>query len=215
MSDLLDEVKQELKEEKFIKLGKTLAPYVLSVMVAIIIGVSAKLWWVDYRNDKIYDAGADYQMAVLKMRAKNVDDAELRFKSIIENNGTIYTPLSQLTLAAFQDFKGHHDDATIIYKATMEKSGKDVIFYDLAKYLQLKAEASIKLDENVKAGLNKYVEDDAVFSSSANDLIVGSEFASLDKETVKHRINALLTDTATPASIRERIKVINSYLDTQ
>ena len=156
MVDLLDEVKQELKEEQFLKLAKTLAPYVLSIMVAIIIVVSAKLWWVDYRNDKIFRAGADYQMAILKMRARNVDEAEQWFKTVIDSNGTVYTSLSQLTLAALQDFKGQHDNASTLYKAAMEKSNKSTIFYDLAKYLELKAEANNKFSDSVKEGLNHW-----------------------------------------------------------
>lgn len=213
MADLLDEVKQELKEEQFIKLGKTLAPYALTIMLSIIVGVSAKLWWTDYRNDKIYQAGADYQMAVLKMRAMNTSEAEVRLRTLIDNNGTVYTSLAQLSLAAFQDFKGNHSDAYQLYKKASSTNNKSQVTYDLAKFLELKASISANTTEN--EALNEYVDDDAVFASSANDLIVGSEFSTGDSEKIKSRINLLLTDTSTPVSIRERIKVMNSYLEVK
>lgn len=207
MSDLLDEVKQDLSEERLLDAIRKLLPIISIFFITFIAGYGIKSWWTSYQNDKIYSDGSVYLTSIIKMRTGNVDSAVENLEKISSNDSN-YAALSNLNLAAHSYFKKDYVKAITIYQAVAENREFSKTFQDFAK-IQL---ILIKLDSE-KISADEAVEElksisrrESYFGSLADELRLNLLISLNKKDEFKSLQNELITDSTAPASVKNRVK---------
>lgn len=202
--DFLDEVKQELSEEKLHKLIKKYSPLVFGMMLAVIIGIVGGLWWKSYKADKIFQDGGQYVAAITKMKAYKPDDAISTFEGIANNN-TAYGMFAALNVASFKHYKKDYNEAQKWYSEVESNSSYDTNFRELATLMKIKAMSDSEANvENTTKLLEDYIKRDSAFKYSAIEFLASIYINKGQTEKAAEKLDLLLTDTATPASIKER-----------
>lgn len=202
--DFLDEVKQELSEENLHKLIKKYSPLVFGMMIAIIIGIVGGLWWKSYKEEKVFQDGGQYVAAITKMKAYKPDDAVAAFEAIANNN-TAYGMFSALNVASFKHYKKDYNDAQKWYSEVESNSSYDRNFRDLAALMKIKSMSDNEANtENTAKLLEDYIDSDSAFKYSALEFLASIYINKGEFDKASEKLNLLLTDTATPPSIKER-----------
>lgn len=207
MSDLLDEVKQDLSEERLLDAIKKLLPIIAVFFITFIAGYSIKNWWTSYHNDKIYQDGSTYLSSMIKMRTGNVNSALESFEKISSNDSN-YAALSNLNIAAHASFKKDFVKAITVYEFVAENSSYSKTFRDFAKMqlvsIQLESE-KISADEALTA-LKSISRSESDFGSLADELRLNLLLTQGKLEDFKLLHAELITDPTVPATIKNRIK---------
>ncbi len=209
MVDILDEVREELKDERALNFIKQHGKFILTLMVACIIGASLKIWWNDYQENKAHKAGGDFITAILKMRAYKPDEAVKKFESLFSNDSTNYAAFAGLNVASYSDFKKDYAKSSVIYNSVSENNDFDKSVRDLARFLAIKSKISSNGDKQELASeLEKYISENGIYKYSSLE-ILGSIYLDLgNKAKAKEIFNTALTDAQTPDSIRNRISTL-------
>ncbi len=203
MVDLLDEVRDELKDEKALNFIKQNGKFILILMVVTIFGAALKLWWMDYQENKSFHAGGEYMSAIMKMRAYKPDEAVKKFEELFTSNNTNYAALAGLNAGSYADFKKDYEKSYSIYKNVSENSNYDKSLRDLSKYLELKA-ALAKNDNDSIAGFESYVKD-GIYKFSALELLGTYYLQNGDKAKAKEAFSVILTDPESPQTLKKRV----------
>lgn len=206
MVDLLDEVRDELKDERALQFIKQNGTFILILMVVSIFGVALKLWWNDYQENKAYQAGGEYMSAIMKMRAYKPDEASKKFEDLFATNNTNYGALAGLNAGSYAEFKKDFEKSYMIYKNISENSSYDKSLRDLSKYLELKA-ALAKNKENVATELENYSKE-GIYKFSALELLGTYYLQNGNKEKAKEAFNTIITDPETPPTLRKRVSTL-------
>lgn len=207
MTDLLDEVKQDLREERTLDALKKLVPIIAIFIVTFIVVFGVKTWWTSYQNDKIFSDGGDYHTAAIKMRSGNAKDALEIFEKI-STNDTAYSALANLNLAAFSALKKDFIKAITIYESIYLNKNFPKAIRDFAKIqlitVQLEAEKiSLEnaLNELKEASLSKNE-----FSALADELRLNILISLNKVEEFDSLFNEIITDPNVSLSIKNRVK---------
>lgn len=202
--DIIDEVKQELSEENVHRLIKKYSPLIFGMMVAIIIGITAGLWWKSYRADKIHQDGGQYLKAILEMKTYKPDEAIKTFETIANNN-TTYGVFAGLNIGAFKYFKKDYAESQKWYSGISDNSSNEQSFRELAELMKIKAmianDANAEL--SIKA-LETYIKHNPTYKNSAEELLAMLYIQNNKPEKANEVLNLLVTDTTAPNTIKER-----------
>jgi hypothetical protein len=209
MVDLLDEVREELKDERALDFIKKNGSFILILMVVCIIGASLKLWWNDYQENRYHKAGGEFISGILKMRAYKPDDAVKKFEDLFTNDNTNYAALAGLNVGSYADFKKDFTKSSTVFKTVSDNSSFDHSFKDMAKFLQIKSALSNNGDkQELAAELEKYVKDGGIYKYSALELL-GTVYLNLgEKGKAKETFNIVITDAGVPDSLRNRVSTL-------
>ena len=210
MSDLLDEVKQDLSEEKLLSALKRLLPIVIVFFVTFIVAYGVKSWWTSYQNDKIYSDGSSYLSAIIKMRSGNATEALENFEKISTNDSN-YAALSSLNLAAHSAFKKDYVKAITIYRNVTENNSYAKVFRDFAQVQlvinQLESEKITSSEANEM--LKSISREKSDFGALADEFRLNLLLSMNQSEEFTKLYNELLTDTTVPVSVKKRIQELN------
>jgi len=204
MVDLLDEVKEDLKEEQLKEYIKKRGPFILGLMTIFIIGAILKLWWLDYQSNKSYKDGSEYLTATYKMRSYSPEKAIQKFESLFNNGSTNYAAMAGIHVGSYYEYKKDYDKASTSFEDVVN-GGYDKSFEDLAKFHSLKLASDNTDDlEAAISSMEDYINNDGIYKYSAQDILVALYIKSGNLQKAKDTINLIVTDINAPASIRER-----------
>lgn len=213
MSDLIHEIKDDIKQEQlhnFLKNhGKSIAVFV----VIFVVSLSAGLWYKDYQMNKVYKEGSEYLLAVNKMRAENVKDAVAKFESLHAGD-TNYAALATLNVASYALFNKDTAKALSLYSDVMNNSEYHQYLRDLAQisYIQLGYESQTSESPKTIKELESYISDKKTFRYSAQELLVAIFIKEKNFEKAKNIIDAVTTDPAAPGSISHRMEQYSALI---
>lgn len=214
MFDLLDEVQDELREEKKFNLVKRYGTYLLGFMVVFFISASIALWWKEYKQTQVFQVGGEFEKAYAKVINSNVAEGMKIFSELGQNDGTVYNVLALLNIAAYEDYKKNYEIAAKHYSEIVENKNASGLLKDFAQLMSLKAEISIpKRDkEKIIAELKKYAEGESAFKSSALELLAALQIKTKKFTDAEQTIARLLSDPNTPKSINQRAQEMAALL---
>ncbi len=206
MNDFLNEIKQEVREEKALLYIKRHFPAIAIFCVVLIAIFSLYSWYDGYMVDKANEESAIYGYAIKKAKSGNIDDAMKKFQTL-ESSNTAFgaSALLHLCMNAYvkKDF-----DLAIEYLKKIETNPKyHVFFHHLA--LLFKAEIVGYHRNNYNNAidlLNTYIENpNAMFKHLAQERIICMHLKNGNKAKAKEIILKAKVDPMTPENILLRI----------
>ena len=206
MSDIFNEVDEELRRERLKKLWERYGILIIALAVLFIAAVAGWRAYQWYEAKKAAEAGAAFDAAALLSEQDQHQDAAAAFAKIAEG-GSTYRVLAKLREAAAL---ANHDAkaAVAIYDAVASDRSLDQVQRDLAA---LRA-AYVLLDTSTYDELKNRIEPltaaDRAFRHSARALLALSAWRAGNAAETRRWADMVLADPNTPTNTRNQIEIL-------
>ncbi|HLH98510.1 MAG TPA: tetratricopeptide repeat protein [Xanthobacteraceae bacterium] len=214
MSDIFQEVDEEVRREQLKKLWARYQYLVYGAAVVLVLSVGgwrAYDWW---QTKKAAEAGAQFEAAITLSEQSKHSEAEAAFNKIAQDSTASYRELAQLRAAA-ELAETDPKAAVAAYDKVAENSSVRPDLRDLAA---LKA-GSLLLDAGsyaeARARLEPLAGDGHTFKHTARELLALSAWRSGDANAAKQWIDKINTDPATPPDERNRMEMLSALLASE
>lgn len=206
MVDLIDEVNEDLRRERFTRLWQKVGVYVVAASVVIVVATVGSVVWKNYRESRQTEAAQAFLEAEKASRAQNNKEAAQKFAEVAKLNAQGFTPLAQMREAYALTKAGVMDQALAAYNNVVADNGADAGLRALARiHAAALMSDTGKPAAEIKAVLDPLVQDkENPFSAFAREQLA---YAALQEGNAAeaHRLLAELTaDSNAPASLRRR-----------
>ena len=211
MSELFDEVDEEVRREQFKKLWDKYSLYFIALMVLIVAAVGGWRGYQYLEAKKAAEAGAIFEKAVELSEQGKHAEAETAFADLAAKAPSGYRTLARLRAAAeaaARDPKA----AAKMYDDIAADRGVGGEWQDLAK---IRA-AGLLVDSASYADMQQRLEASATprstFRHSARELLALSAWRNNDMTAARKWVDAIAEDGETPPGLRSRAEALQALL---
>ena len=214
MSDIFQEVDEEVRREQFKKLWQRYQNYVFAAAVLIVLAVAgwrAYDWW---ETKKAAEAGAAFEAAITLSDQGKHAEAEAAFAKIAEDSATTYRTLA-LVRGAAELAQTDPKAAVAAYDKISANSSVVPALRDLAG---LRAGALL-IDSGAFADARQRLEPligaDHTFRHTARELLALAAWRAGDMAAAKRWIEMISTDPGSPPDERNRMEMLNALMASE
>jgi hypothetical protein len=211
VSELFDEVDEEVRREQFKKLWDKYSIVFIALMVLI---VAAAAGWQGYRYleaKKAAEAGAAFEKAVELSEQNKHAEAEAAFTELVAKAPSGYRTLARLRAAA-EAAPRDPKAAAKMYDDIAADRGVGGEWQDLAK---IRA-AGLLVDSASYADMQQRLESSATpkstFRHSAREMLALSAWRNNDATAARKWLDAIAEDGETPSGLRSRAEALQALL---
>jgi hypothetical protein len=214
VSDIFQEVDEEVRREQFQKLWERYQVYIIGAAVLIVLAVGGwrlNDWW---ETKKAAEAGSAFEAAITLSQEGKHAEAEAAFSKIAEDSTTTYRTLSLLRAAAElaqTDPKG----AVAAYDKIAANSS---VVQDMRDLAALRA-GVLLIDSGTFADARQRLEPlaaaDHTFRHTARELLALAAWRAGDTASAKRWIETIDGDAATPPDERSRMEMLGALMASE
>jgi hypothetical protein len=214
VSDIFQEVDEEVRREQFKKLWDRYQAYVIAAAVLLIVAVAgwrAYDWW---ETKKAAEAGSAFEAAIALSDQGKHAEAEAAFTKIAESSTTSYRALAMMRAAA--ELADTDPKAAIVaYDKIAANASVGSELRDLAG---LRAGA-ILVDggsyADARSRLEPLAGPDHTFRHTARELLALAAWRAGDTAAAKRWIEMISTDPGTPPDERGRMEMLSALMASE
>ncbi len=203
MSDIFNEVDEELRRDRTHELFIKYRPLIIGVIVVIVGGVSGYQtwnWWVAKRQNA---AATTYNKAVQALNAGEMEKAQAAFADFAKNAPRGYAFLATMQQAAAKQQAGHSADAAKLYMQASQKV-EDPLFKDLAVIKAVLASMDQLSLADLDARLAPLAGPGRAFRFTARELLAAKAMEDGDIKRARDDYTYLSLALDAPAGARQR-----------
>lgn len=211
MTDIFNEVDEEVRREKLKKLWDRYGNYLIALCVLIVIGVGAwrgYQWWQGKQAER---SGAAFQQAVELAEAGKHPEAEAAFAKLAADGTAGYRALARLRKAA-ELAPSDRPAAVKAYDEIAADGSASQVIRDLATvragYLLVDSAPYAEL----LSRLEPLTAADRTFRYSAREILALSAWKAGDMTATSKWADMLMTDPETPSGMRSRAAVLSELV---
>lgn len=214
MSDIFNEVDEEVRRERLHKLWERYYPLIITVAVLIVVGIGGWRGYEYWIAQKAAAAGADFEAAVTLSEQGKHKEAIVAFDKVVAEAPKGYAGLARFRAAAAMAAATPDKPAEAVkaYDALAADSTLGAVWQDLAA---LRA-GMLLVDSAPLADLKKRLdpisEPGRVYRHSARELLALAAWRVHDLKAAKHYIDLIAGDGETPPGTRQRIDVLSALI---
>jgi hypothetical protein len=214
VSDIFNEVDEEVRRERLQKLWDRYYPYILTLAVLMVVGIGGWRGYEYWVAQKAAAAGADFEKAITLSEQGKHAEAQAAFDKVVAEAPSGYAALARFRAAAeLADANpGKPADAVKAYDALAADGSLGAVWQDLAA---LRA-GMLLVDSASLADLQKRLEPISepgrVYRHSARELLALSAWRANDLTAAKRYIDMIAGDGETPPGTRTRIDVLSALI---
>lgn len=214
MSEIFDEVQEEVRREQLKKLWERYSALILTVAFLIVGGVGGWRAYVYWENKKAQEAGAQFEAAAALADQQKSAEAEAAFRKLASDAPQGYRTLARFRAAA--ELAAREAPAAVkLYDEIAADRSVGQTEQDLAS---LRA-ASLLVDtapySEIKARLEPLTAQNRAFRHSARELLAVSAWRNKDMAAARQWIDMISTDAASPQTLRSRMEALQALLPPQ
>lgn len=204
MSDIFQEVEEELRRENFAKLWSRYGKYIIAVAVLIILATVSVTQWRQYQRRQSEAEGARYVAAVELARQGKEKDAADAFGVIADQASGGHAMLARLQEAALKARAGDVAGAVRGYEALAKNTSVDPIYRDVATLLAAQYELKSGDPKTIIAKLAPLTSATNPWHPTALELTALAELKGGDKAAALATYKRIADDLAAPQDLRAR-----------
>jgi hypothetical protein len=214
VSDIFQEVDEEVRREQLKKLWERYQTLVYVAVVLIIIGVGGWRgyeWWESKRAAEI---GTAFEEAMTLAESGKRAEAEAAFDKIAKEGSAGYRALARLRAAAEI---AERDPAAAItaYEQIADDSSVGQVLQDLAGVRAGALLVDASAFDKAKARLEPLTASGRTFRHTARELLALAAWRSGDAVAAKRWFDLIMTDAETPQATRSRVEMLNALGGTE
>ena len=214
MSDIFQEVDEEVRREQFQKLWQRYQAYIIAAAVLIVLAVAGWRTYDWWETRQAAEAGAAFEAAIALSEQGKHAEAEAAFSKIAADTTTTYRPLA-LVRAAAELAQIDRTAAVAAYDKIAANSSVGPELRDLAG---LRAGALL-IDSGSLAEARQRLEPlagaDHTFRHTARELLALAAWRAGDTAAAKHWIEMINTDPGTPPDERNRVEMLSALMASE
>ena len=207
MSDIFQEVDEEVRREQLKKLWDRYGILVVIAAVLVVAGIGAWRGYQWWEAKKAAEAGAAFEAASTLAETGKHSEAEAAFAKVAVDGTAGYRHLARLREAA-ELAQGDAKAAVAVYDKIAADGSVGPVLQDLAA---LRAGALL-LDTASFAEARQRLEpltgDDRTFRHTARELLVLAAWRAGDSTAAKRWFDMIIADVQTPAATRSRVEML-------
>lgn len=207
MSDIFQEVDEELRRERLKKLWEKWGTVLLALAVAVVIGIGGWRGWQWYEAKRSAEAGDAFEEALALAEGDKHQEAENAFLNIAAKAPSGYRMLARFRAAeelGVRDRPG----AVKALDALAADGSIGRVMQDLATLRAGFLLADTASYEELRARLEPLTGPGNTFRHSARELIGLAAWRGGDMAAAKRWFDMIVTDAETPAGTRSRVEVL-------
>jgi hypothetical protein len=203
MSDIFDEVSEEVRRSRAEQLWKRYGWIVIGVCVAVVGSVA--VWrYLEWTREKVVEAGGVlFEMALEDIAAGRRDEGIQGLRFLTEHGADAYRVLARFRLAAEQA-KTSPAEAIAAFDGVAADAKADATIRDMAR---LRAGAlavdALPLAE-VERRLSPLTSGENAFRHQANEFIAVAALKAGDAAKAQRHLDAIIIDRGAPSDMRDR-----------
>jgi hypothetical protein len=211
VSELFDEVDEEVRREQLKKLWDKYSIYIIAVMILIVAGVGGWRGYQYLEAKKAAEAGAAFDKAVELSEANKHAEAEAAFADLVAKAPFGYRTLSRLRLAA-EIANRDAPAAAKMYDEISADRSVGAADQDLARIRAAQLLLESTSYPNMKERLEAAAAPGATFRHSARELLALSAWRANDAAATRQWLDMIANDGETPPSLRSRAEALQALL---
>ena len=209
MSDIFDEVDEEVRREQFKKLWERYGNLVVVLAFLIVAAVGGWRFYQYWQDKKAAEAGAQFTAAALLAEQGKHEEAEKAFARVSAEGAAGYRVLARLREAA--ELSARDPKAAVaVYDDIAASSSTGQPLKDFAAVRA----AMLLVDSAPLADITRRLEPisgaGAPFRHSARELLAFAAWKAGDTTAMRKWTTLILADVETPAALRQRVEVLMS-----
>ena len=211
MSDIFQEVDEEVRREQLAKLWQRYGHYLVGLCILIVAGVGAWRGYQWWETKKAGEAGTAFEQAAALAETGKHQEAEAAFAKLATDGTAGYRVLARLREAA--ELAPTDSKAAIgAYDAITADTGAGQLTRDLAAvragYLLVDSAPYSELRER----LEPLTGADRPFRHSAREILALSAWKSGDMAAARQWTDLIMSDPQTPPQTRNRAQVLSELI---
>jgi hypothetical protein len=207
VSDIFQEVDEEVRREQLKKLWERYGHYAVAAAILLVAGIGAWRGYEWWEAKKAAESGAAFEAAATLAEAGKRGEAEAAFAKVAADGTAGYRHLARLREAA-ELAQTDPKAAISAYDKIAADGAAGPVLQDLAA---LRAGALL-IDAGSLAEAQRKLEPlaaaERTFRYSARELLVLAAWRAGDAAALKRWSDMILTDAQTPSSTRQRVEML-------
>ena len=211
MTDIFQEVDEEVRREQLKKLWQQYGNYLVALCVLVVVGVGAWRGYQWWEAKQAAQSGAAFEQAVTLAEAGKHQAAEAAFAKLATDGTAGYRVLARLREAAElagTDSKG----AVASYDEIAADGSAGQVIRDLAAVRAGFLLADTAPYSEIRNRLEPLTATDRPFRHSAREILALSAWKSGDMTAARQWTDMIMTDPQTPAGARSRAEVLSELI---
>lgn len=204
MSDIFEEVDEELRRENFAKLWARYGRYVIALAVLVVLATGGVVQWRRYQLHQREDEEARYAAALTLAQQGKDKDAADAFALIAREAGGGHATLARLEAAALKARSGDADGAIAAYDGIAADAAIDSIYRDVARLVWAQLSLKNGDPQSIIAKLAPLTAADNPWHPSALELTALAQLKAGNKAEARAIYERLAADLGSPQSLRTR-----------
>jgi hypothetical protein len=204
VSDIFQEVDEELRRENFAKLWARYGKYVIALAVLLVLATAGVVQWRQYQQHQREAEGARYVGALNLARQGKDKDAADAFAAMAHQGDGGRATLARLEEAALKARAGDTEGAIAAYDALANDGSADRLYRDVATLLAAQYALKNGDPKAIIAQLAPLTTVDNPWHPSALELTALAQLKAGDRTAARVTYQRLADDLAAPQGLRAR-----------
>lgn len=211
MSELFDEVDEDVRRDQLKKLWEQYSIYIIAGALLIIASVGGWRGYQYVEARKAAEAGAAFDKAVELSEANKHTEAEAAFADLAARGPSGYRVLARLRMATEVASRDSAAAAKLFDEITADRS-VDVAVQDLARIRAAQLLLETTTYANMKERLEAAAAPGSTFRHTARELLALSAWRANDAAATRQWLDLIANDGETPPSLRSRAEALQALL---
>ena len=211
MSELFDEVDEDVRREQLKKLWDRYSIYIVAAALLVIAGVGGWRGYQYVEAKKAAEASVAFNKAVELSEQNKHAEAEAAFNSLAATAPSGYRLLSRLRAAA--EVASRDPQAAVkLYDDIAADRGVDALDQELAKVRAAQLLVDSASYSDLLARLQAETDASATFRHTARELLALSAWRANDTTSARKWLDMIANDSETPPGMRSRAEALQGLL---
>ena len=211
MSELFDEVNEEVRRDQLKKLWDQYSIYIIALALLIIAGVGGWRGYQYLEAKKAAEAGAAFDKAVELSEANKHTEAEAAFANLAAKAPSGYRTLARLRMAAEVANRDAQAAAKLFDEIAGDRSA-GTAEQDLARIRAAQLLLDSTTYPNMLQRLEPATAPTSTFRHTARELLALSAWRANDATATRKWLDLIANDGETPPSLRSRAEALQALL---
>ncbi|MBR0870886.1 tetratricopeptide repeat protein [Bradyrhizobium tropiciagri] len=211
MSELFDEVDEEVRRERLKKLWDQYSLYIIALAVLIVAGVGGWRGYQYLEAQKAAEAGAAFDRAAELSEQNKHAEAEAAFAALAAKAPAGYRTLARLRMAAEAATREPQAAAKLYDEIAADRSvGRSE--QDLARIRAAQLVMDTETYPNMLQRLEPATAEGSTFRHTAREMLAVSAWRANDATAARKWLDLIANDGDTPPSLRSRAEALQALL---
>ncbi len=210
MTDIFQEVEEEVRKERYEKLWKQYGNYVIAAAAVLVLAVGGYQAWKAYDLNQRQQLSDRYQAAQALVAAGNAPQAETAFLEISKDRHDGYATLAKFHLVGAYLAQGKRDQAVALLRELTQYS--DLEIANAARLRLAWTEADARSRAEIEAIMQPLMASDSPWRFPAAEVLAYVDLKSGSRTQAEDEYQKLSQELEATPGLRQRAAAIVQYL---